>query len=432
MASKTLVNKYSVVRDGNTDTWDVVSLTSSGGSYVISDFPQSGDNLTVLGDISGDDVYLDTLTKSGLAVTGVYMGETSDGQSFVGENNDQYYLYTNAAYSQGEAFDTSADLFSVCFAAGTLIATPDGDVAVETIKSGDPVLTAGGASRAVKWMGHRSLDLRAEVHPETSWPVRIAAHAFAPAKPASDLVVSSAHALGVEVDGAQVLIPAGCLVNGTTVSEMPVERITWWHVELESHDLLLANGMPAESYLDMGNRNFFIEEGGTTDRLEATRTAHEDYCRPLHDRGVVLEKARAALMARAAELGHTVITTSEADAHVIADGERIAPVWLTTTRACFVLPAGKNVARLRSRAFVPAHVKAASIDRRRLGVCVVGLQVDGEPRPLASLPATGWHGTEDGGVRRWTDGDAVLPRGARVVILDLGGSAHYRQSPIPA
>ncbi|HEY4873415.1 MAG TPA: Hint domain-containing protein, partial [Steroidobacteraceae bacterium] len=174
MASKTFANVYSVVRDGNTNTWDVVQTTHSSGSYVISDFPQAGDNLTVLGDISGDDVYLDTITKSGFGVTGVYMGETADGQSFVGENNDQYYLYTNGSYSQGEAFDTTPTEFSVCFAAGTLITTPNGAVAIETIKIGDRVLTAGGENRAVKWVGHRSLDLRAEVNPETSWPVRIA------------------------------------------------------------------------------------------------------------------------------------------------------------------------------------------------------------------------------------------------------------------
>ncbi len=429
MLSKTFSNVYSVVRDGNTNTWDVVGPVHTGGSYVISDWPQAGDDLTVLGDISRDDVYLDQITKSGFEVTGVYMGATADGQSFVGENNDQYYLYTNGTYSSEDSFGANPVEFSVCFAAGTLIATPQGDVAVETLKAGDRVRTAGGEDRAVKWIGHRSLICVPRLIPKTSWPVRIAAHAFAPAKPASDLVVSSAHALCVEVDGAEVLIPAGCLVNGTTVSEMPVEKITWWHVELESHDLLLANSMPAESYLDMGNRSFFIEHGGTTDRLDATRATHEEFCRPLHDRGVVLEKARAALMTRAAELGHTVTTTTDADTHVVADGERIAPLWLTKTRACFVLPAGRKAARLRSRAFVPAHVSAASIDRRRLGVCLVGLQVDGERKALDTLTGRGWHRTEDGGVRRWSNGDALLPQGARVVILDLGGSAHYRHAP---
>ncbi len=35
--------------------------------------------------------------------------------------------------------------------------------------------------------------------------------------------------------------------------------VTYWHVELDAHDILLAEGLPAESYLDWGDRPFFTE-----------------------------------------------------------------------------------------------------------------------------------------------------------------------------
>ena len=44
------------------------------------------------------------------------------------------------------------------------------------------------------------------------------------------------------------------LVNGTTITQVEVDEVTYWHVELDSHDVILAEGPPAESYLEMGNR----------------------------------------------------------------------------------------------------------------------------------------------------------------------------------
>ena len=56
---------------------------------------------------------------------------------------------------------------------------------------------------------------------------------------------------------ARVLVPAGALVDGRGIVQLEVERVTYWHVELDGHDILLAENLPAESYLAMGNRGFF-------------------------------------------------------------------------------------------------------------------------------------------------------------------------------
>ena len=58
------------------------------------------------------------------------------------------------------------------------------------------------------------------------------------------------------------LIPIRLLVNGDTVAQEAVEEVVYYHVELEAHDVILAEGLPAESYLDLGNRGAFENGGG--------------------------------------------------------------------------------------------------------------------------------------------------------------------------
>ena len=54
-----------------------------------------------------------------------------------------------------------------------------------------------------------------------------------------------------------MLIPVKYLVNGATVRQVDVESITYFHVELPEHAVILAEGLPAESYLDTGDRSSF-------------------------------------------------------------------------------------------------------------------------------------------------------------------------------
>jgi hypothetical protein len=145
-----------------------------------------------------------------------------------------------------------------CFAAGTRLRTPHGDVAVETLRAGDLVLTASGEVLPVKWIGHRDVDCVRHAAPEKVWPVRVAAHAFGANLPVRDLYLSPDHALFV----GGVLIPAKQLVNHDTVAQLPQDAVTYYHVELERHDVLLAEGLPAESFLDTGNRAAFANGGG--------------------------------------------------------------------------------------------------------------------------------------------------------------------------
>ena len=185
---------------------------------------------------------------------------------------------------------------AVCFVSGTRIATARGEVAVEDLRVGDRAVTASGETRPIRWIGHRTLDFRGHPRPDAAMPIRIRARAFGPNRPARDLLVSLGHAICVDVCG-EVLIPAGALIDGTNVHQVEVDEVTYWHVELDSHDILLAENLPAESYLEMGNRAFFVEAGviafgGTPD---VAGRSHADFCRPFHVEGPVVEAVRAQL-----------------------------------------------------------------------------------------------------------------------------------------
>ena len=154
-------------------------------------------------------------------------------------------------------FDRAAGWELACFLKGTRIATGRGGVPVEDLRIDDQVITAHGHERPVVWIGHRRIDCRRHPDPRTIWPVRIAAGVFGSGRPHRDLWLSPDHAVFVD----NVLIPVKHLVNGTSIAQVRVDEVTYYHVELPSHDAILAEGLPAESYLDTGDRSGFANGG---------------------------------------------------------------------------------------------------------------------------------------------------------------------------
>lgn len=239
------------------------------------------------------------LARNGNTGTLTVMNRTgSESFTLTGTLAQQYYIQSDG---NGGTLITDG---TVCYCAGTRIRTVRGgvatDTAVEDLRIGDLVVTSSGAHRPIKWLGHRAVDCRRHPRPHEVMPIRIAAHAFGPDRPARDLRVSPGHSMCLDVLG-EVLIPASSLVNGSTVRQEQVDAVTYWHVELDSHDILLAEGLPAESYLDMGNRDFFAENGvvSLSASPDAAVRTHVDFCRPFHADGTLVEAVRARLAVRA-------------------------------------------------------------------------------------------------------------------------------------
>jgi hypothetical protein len=177
--------------------------------------------------------------------------------------DDQYYAWINVddpdTYRPPDVIEFAAISraeLTFCFLAGTRIATTQGAVAVESLRIGDIVFTVGGGRVPVKWIGRQSV-VTAFGPPQARWPVLVRAGALGEGVPSGDLKVTSDHAL--LVDG--VLIQAGALVNGGSVRHLTKaelgERYTVFHIETAHHDLVLAEGVPAETFVDNCSRRRF-------------------------------------------------------------------------------------------------------------------------------------------------------------------------------
>ena len=185
-----------------------------------------------------------------------------------------------------------------CYCTGTRILTDRGEVAVETLAIGDVVVTAAGEHRSIRWIGNRSYSGRfANTNPAVL-PVCVKAGALADSVPTRDLWVSPDHAL--YLDG--VLIPAEHLVNGATIVKADaVESVTYWHVELDSHDVLLAEGAPAESFVDDHGRAIFHNAASYRDLYPHAPawSVPAVYCAERIKDGYALEAVRRRLALRA-------------------------------------------------------------------------------------------------------------------------------------
>lgn len=212
-----------------------------------------------------------------------------------------------AALSSGTpGFSLPANAVIACFAAGTRIATPRGHVPVERLRPGQGVLTVSGKTRAIQWIGKRTLDCNRHSTPDRVWPVRIAAHAFGQDRPKRALFLSPDHAVFVE----DVLIPVKFLINGTTIAQIQLGTVTYYHIELPSHDVLLAENLPAESYLETGGRAAF-ENGSNVTQLHPDFTPDDARvgmvwqnfaCAPLIGDHQLLEQVQARLAVQATML----------------------------------------------------------------------------------------------------------------------------------
>lgn len=140
-----------------------------------------------------------------------------------------------------------ADLGPPCFAAGTRIETERGLTPVEQIAVGDLVRTLDHGLQPVRWHGQRGVPALDKLA-----PIR-----FAPGAMGNDreLLVSSQHKILVSGWRAElffgedeVLVAARHLVNGGTIHRAPRRHVTYHHLMFDAHEILLADGVPSESF----------------------------------------------------------------------------------------------------------------------------------------------------------------------------------------
>ncbi|WP_394197259.1 Hint domain-containing protein [Litoreibacter albidus] len=266
-AGNALVNNIQTLSPGATGT--------SGGTstaYDMNNFA-SNETFSINGGpdqtFDGTSVYNATITYidgTTATITAVVFQDT-DGNAYLAPefsaNTDQMALEAGAIRSltldslvgnrySGLTASREDPTYVTCFAEGTRILTQSGARMVEDLAVGDSVLTKDNGAQAIRWIGKTSCVARGALA-----PVKIAAGALGQGLPEADLVVSQQHRMFVSskialrVAGKQeVLVAAKKLIGLPGISLVEdMEAVTYFHILLDQHEIIFAEGAPAESLL---------------------------------------------------------------------------------------------------------------------------------------------------------------------------------------
>ncbi|MHC8945933.1 Hint domain-containing protein [Advenella incenata] len=358
----------------------------------------AGDQIKVIGATSGEVVGNEIVFKDGNGNTIIkYDASGEDLSKVTFENGTMVYA---------------------CYLKGTHIATPEGEVQVETLKAGDKVLTASGGVATVKWLGHRTLH-KSRIPAQDAvraFPILFKKDSIANNVPHRDLTLSPGH--HVSFDGT--LVPAMMLVNGQTiVQQFNTKVFEYFHVELEQFDIMLAEGVPAESYVDTGNRSMFqnaAEVAMNPDFGPAEGRPEVEGIKVVQQ-GPVVEAIRKKLLARA-EATTGAARTTDAALCIEVNGQIVhsTPDFSKEGVYHFALPANAGDVRILSRSAVVRDVThLARRDVRQIGVGLSGIAVstaNGRHEiNLTDDALTGLNAPQvtHGITMRWTNGAAMIP-----------------------
>ena len=341
-------------------------------------------------------------------------------------------IYSNSSMSN---FSITNSFPVTCFLPGTLIRTTLGEVPVEELKIGDLVPTLTGEIVPVKWVGYQKFNGR--FIPLEKSTVCFKAGSLGLSTPERDLYVTAAHAMVVN----NTLVNAAQLVNGITITQtQSQDMVEVYHVDLGEHHCLLAEGTWAESYREAKNRHTF---NNSQDYLalypEASFETEQEACLP-HVHALDDERLPSLVSTVLSHVPESAFSITPA-LHLIIDGVKVEATQSTQEAYSFLVPAGAKTIRLISHATSPLSI-GESIDQRMLGFAVHELiyaTLDGTSHyhvaPHSPILKEGFYEAE-GEERRWTNGNALLPKSPlnEEALLTIKGRAlaRYLINPTPA
>ncbi|MEO0918876.1 MAG: Hint domain-containing protein [Pseudomonadota bacterium] len=140
---------------------------------------------------------------------------------------------------------------SPCFTPGTQIATDRGWRAVETLRRGDRVVTRDNGLKRIAWVGRHDLSFADLYDVPELRPILIQRGAFGQGTPVRDMLVSPSHRFLVKNmsrGGNEVLFAARTLTFRRGVRGVSVLGVSYLHLLLEAHEVILADGVWTESF----------------------------------------------------------------------------------------------------------------------------------------------------------------------------------------
>ncbi|MGA3401019.1 MAG: Hint domain-containing protein [Acetobacteraceae bacterium] len=292
-----ITTSATLVLPGTVGAGQIIDFTANIGVLQVGTI---GFNGTIDGIQSGDTIILSGVTDATAAnlvgtntlqIVSVSLGDIDlqldPEQGFGGD-----YFHVNTV--GGNAVVTENNV--PCYLAGTRILTDRGEVPVETLRIGDCVVTLDGSAKPIKWIGRRSYSGAIPTGLRDVIPILIRQGALGENLPARDLIVSPLHAM--YCDG--VLVPAEHLVNGISILRAPdIDPIRYFHVELEQHDVIYADGAAAETFVDCDSRAMFHNAAEFDSLYPGDATPRWQYCAPRVEGGERLAAIKRAIDRRA-------------------------------------------------------------------------------------------------------------------------------------
>lgn len=156
----------------------------------------------------------------------------------------------------------------ICFAKYTNILTDKGYVQIENLSPGDNAMVYDNGiyvPKPIKWIGYFKQKI-STIDSYYTAPIRIKQSAISENVPSQDLLVSPGHSILID----DYLIQARHLVNDTTICrETSYADVEYYHIKLDTHSIINANGLNTESYFDLlrENRKIFANGADIDDDL---------------------------------------------------------------------------------------------------------------------------------------------------------------------
>jgi len=211
---------------------------------------------------------------------------------------------------------------AICFCAGTEILTPAGPRKVESLRAGDTVLNDRGEARQLVWAGLSRFGAGDMLASPNLWPIRIPKDAIGPGLPMADLHVSPQHRIvleGTEVEfmlgDRRVLAAAKHLVGSLAETVKPEAEVDYYHLLLEDHEILVANGLPCESFQPARRTIDVMSEESRVHLVEVLKALGEERMLSRKDALPGLDRSEATVLA------HLIARRTKAPAMPLANPE---------------------------------------------------------------------------------------------------------------
>lgn len=327
----------------------------------------------------------------------------------------------NIVERDGKTYISSS---TACFLANSMILTSKGYIPVEKIKIGDDVITYEqneACRRKVIWIGQKQVVVKSRFsEDDAGYPVRILKDAISDQVPYKDMLITAEHCLFMN----NHFIPVRMLVNGQSIYyDHSIRNYHYYHLKLEKHSIIEADGVLTESFLDTGNHyNFYMNDLVKDFSKNNLQTWSKDAAAPLGVERNLVEPIYHRLTERARKLGYLSrssmykIFAKQSGLHLVTDqGQKLEIALQVKNKVIFKIPAQVQSLHIVSRTSRPSDVIGPFVDDRRdLGILIGKITfVEGNHcseinTHLISEYLSGWFSQENTSCR-WTKGKAYLP-----------------------